>query len=267
MLEKFKKAKIAEIKQLARLMEDGKFPVAKNRPDKKFAKTLRQRSNSIAIIAEYKRASPSRGIIRTDLEPEDVANAYALGGASALSVLTETDYFQGNFNYLDRCAKALAKISSLPILRKDFIFDELQIMATASSSASALLLIARLTPDAKMLCSLRELAESYNLECVVEIFDLQDLKLARDSGAEIIQVNARDLASLKVDCTSCLRLIEAAKPQMHELWICASGLESGLQIKAAASAGFGAALIGSSLMSKPDPGVALATLIEESKCC
>ena len=165
-------------------------------------------------------------------------------------LLTEEQYFLGNIDYLFRARKALDDSSknALPLLRKDFLFDPLQIEATAATPASAFLLIVRQTPDVQELRSLRELGEKYGLEAVVEVFDLEDLELARKSGAHIIQVNARDLETFAVDRKACLELVREAGQRSGEIWIAASGMECHEHLVAARDAGFHAALVGTALM-------------------
>ena len=223
-----------------------------------------------AVIAEYKRASPSRGVICENLGPEDVARQYAENGASAISVLTEEQYFHGSLSFLERIAACMdggpeesraAPIPPTPMLRKDFIFHPAQVAATIATPASAMLLIVRLTPDARLLRRLREQAEGAGIQAVVEVFGERDLMLARESGATVIQVNARDLETLKVDREACLRLSEAFPPQDGELWIAASGMNSRSDLEAAASAGYHAALVGSALMEHGTPGASLRAML------
>lgn len=261
MLAKFRAAKEAEIQALRDAAEKGLLPEPRpacQRPA--FGDSLRL-AGGIAIIAEYKRASPSLGVIRTDLEIEDVAREYTDGGAAAISVLTEEIFFDGRLAYLDR-ARA---VCSLPLLRKDFIFDELQVKATAATQASAILLIARMLANAKELRGMRELAESCNLEAVIEIFDSHDLEVARDAGAKIIQANARDLQKLQVDTESPIQLIEAAKPARNEIWVVASGINNSAQLRRAREAGYQAALIGGFLMAKGAPSSNLKSLLGMNK--
>ena len=158
--------------------------------------------------------------------------------------------------------EAMAQGRAMPILWKDFIFDPIQIEAAAASPASAILLIVRMAPDAGRLRSLRRLAESFGMDAVVEVFDEADLRLARESGAELIQVNARDLDNLQVSRGACLDLIRRQPPREAEVWIAASGIEHGSHLNEAAKAGFHAALVGTSLMRGGKPGEALATLLE-----
>lgn len=257
MLERFRKAKEPEITALAKAMEAGAFPEPLKICRPSFAKALKDAK--LALICEYKRASPSRGLIRADLSVEDVAHQYQHGGASALSVLTEQEYFKGDFAFVDRAAKATGY--SLPILRKDFLFDLLQVRATAASRASAILLIVRATPDVRFLRKAREEAASLGLESIVEIFNADELALARESGAEIIQVNARDLAKLQVDRAKCLEIIKKFPPVAYECWIAASGMEKPEHLAQAANAGYDAALVGSALMASPKPGNALKKML------
>ena len=264
LLERFRKAKQAEVQALKALEAQGALPAVYEgqRPDFTEALARRVPGSPLAVVAEYKRASPSRGVICESLEVEDVARQYAAAGASAVSVLTEETFFRGRLEYLARAADpALYAGPRAPLLRKDFIFDPLQVRATAATPASALLLIVRLTPDAATLRALREQAESYGIHAVVEIFDVEDLRLARESGARIIQVNARDLESLAVDLGACLQLAQSCPPARGEQWIAASGMSSAGHLRAAAAAGYHAALVGSALMENGTPGEALTALL------
>lgn len=265
-LERFRRAKMPELEALCRAAAAGALPTPFPAPRAGFAAALRSGPGPLAVVAEYKRASPSRGVICEALAVEDVARQYAAAGASALSILTEEAWFHGELSFLARAAQALAEAggSAIPLLRKDFIFDSLQVRATAATPASALLLIVRLTPEPAHLRGLREEAESLGMEAVVEVFDAADLDLARESGARIIQVNARDLASLTVDREAPLSLIRASPPLEHETWIAASGMESLAHLKQAADAGYHAALVGTALMAGGEPGAALARLVAGS---
>ncbi len=263
-LERFFQAKEMEIRQLRQCAESGNMlPIfAGSRPS--FVDALRTpRRGSIAVIAEYKRASPSRGLINTNLSPESAATQFFDGGASALSVLTEEKYFQGSLDFLVRVQNTLEvnKKTHLPILRKDFIFDRLQVEQTATTPASAILLIVRMLPHATVLRQLQEQAESFGIQAVVEIFNDDELKIARDAGAKIIQVNARDLESFHVDSESILRFIGKNPPQKEETWIAASGMKTSEDLKSARNAGYQAVLIGTSLMDKGSPLTNLQQLL------
>ena len=263
-LERFHQAKQAEVAALRLAAERGSLPALLTAPRPDVAAALRTpaRRAPLAVVAEYKRASPSRGVIREDLDVEEVVRQYAAAGASALSILTEETYFHGRPDFLSRAAApGLYPATPLPLLRKDFIFDPLQVRATAATPASALLLIVRLTPEATVLRRLREEAESFGMHAVVEVFDAADLRLARESGARIIQVNARDLQTFAVDRAACLALAEACPPENHEIWMAASGISEPEHLVLAASAGYRAALVGTALMEHVRPGAALAALL------
>lgn len=262
-LERFRKAKEPEIAMLRTLAAKNCLPrpFSGHRPP--FSRALIPTNGRPAIIAEYKRASPSRGIIRQDLDIASVCVSYAAAKASAISILTEQQFFHGDISYLACAAKALLQAGfRTPLLRKDFCFDPLQIQATAATPASALLLIVRLTPDPKTLQALQEYAQSFGLETVVEVFDEEDLAIARASGASIIQVNARDLASLAVCFPNVLDLAQKHPPKDNELWIAASGITTPSQILQASRVGFSACLIGTHLMETANPATALALFVE-----
>jgi indole-3-glycerol phosphate synthase len=272
-LERFVAAKQAEVQALEHLarqagsFEEGGLlcPWSGARPS--FRAVLEQRGRGtapLAVIAEFKKASPSRGIICEGLSVEDAARQYAEHGANALSILTEKQYFHGDIDYLRRASMVLP---AMPLLRKDFLFHPLQVSASLATPAAALLLIVRLTPSAARLRALREQAEAGGAEAVVEVFDEDDLRLARESGARIIQVNARDLVTLRVDKTACLRLIRTCPPRAGELWIAASGMTCRSDLEAAADAGFCAALVGSALMEGGTPGKALHRLLNGGELC
>jgi indole-3-glycerol phosphate synthase len=250
MLEKFRLAKAAEIARLHELAEADALPAPLAWPRPSFTDALRGKKP--AVIAEYKRASPSAGSINPGLTPEFVARTYAQAGAAAISVLTEQTFFQGSLAFLEPMSAP-----GLPLLRKDFILDPLQVRATAATRASALLLIARmLAPGA--LAELLALAETFGLTSVTEVFDERDLDKANDCGAAVIQVNNRDLDTLVTDLAVSRRLAGRKRP--GQLWISASGLSKRPQLDEMASLGFDAALIGTSLMQHADPGQALSRL-------
>ena len=252
MLERFRQAKEAEIDTLRILAARGELPgpFAGLRPP--FIEALRAR-NPLAVIAEYKRASPSRGDINLGLEPEQAAEAYAQAGAGAISVLTEEAHFKGKMAFLERMAGP-----GLPLLRKDFILHPLQLDQTAASPASAVLIIVRMLDEA-MLRILLFRCQELGLTPVTEVFDETDLRRARAAGAPVIQVNNRDLDTLNVDLTLSHRL--AAFKHQDEFWISASGITRREELETLLGLGFDAALIGSFLMRESDPGTGLAYLL------
>ncbi len=201
MLDKFRAAKQAEIRALKARAVSGSLPAVFPGQRPSFGAALRD-SGQIAVIAEYKPASPSRGVIREGCPPQQMARVYADGGAQAISVLTEARYFRSSLSFLWEMEGF-----GLPLLRKDFLFDPLQVRQTAATPAAALLLIVRMFAAApEVLAELLREADRYGLEAVVEVFDCSDLELARQANAKIIQVNNRDLDSCcQVSCRICER--------------------------------------------------------------
>lgn len=252
MLERFRKAKAAEAAALEKLLAAGRMPAPCALPRPSFTGSLKTAGRA-PLIAEYKRASPSRGELNMRTSPEEAAAAYAEAGAGAMSVLTEETYFKGDLSFLERAAGP-----GLPLLRKDFIIHPLQVDQTAGTPASAMLLIVRML-DEPGLRGLLERSRSFGLEAVVEVFDTADLSVARKAGAEIIQVNNRDLDRLMVDLKVSERLIR--KKHGGEFWISASGIDTPEQLESLLASGFDAALVGSSLMRGGDPGQALRALL------
>ena len=258
-LKKFCTAKYLEVEHLRELQAARALPEPFRGKRPGFSAALRLHSGPLAVIAEYKRASPSCGVINSALTPETVAQQYYEAGAACLSVLTEEHFFQGELGFIDRMA-ALPAIC--PLLRKDFIFDPLQIEATAATRASALLLIVGLTPNVRLLRHLRSLTEHFGMEAVFEVFNLNELQLARKAGARLIQVNARNLATLQVCREQALQLAQRHRGSNNEeIWIAASGISCKAHLQEAADAGFNAALVGTSLMSGGEPGKALGRLL------
>lgn len=253
MLSRFAKAKEAEIAALKKLQRTAGLPSPYEGERPVFSQALKK--EGVVAIAEYKRASPSKGDIELLLEPEDVARAYAQAGAGALSVLTEEEYFKGHMSFLDRMVFA-----GLPMLRKDFILHPLQVVQTAASPASALLLVVRMLGGVDDLRMLLNEAHEKNLEAVVEIFDEQDLEIARKAGAKIIQVNNRDLSTLQTDLAISSRLVK--ERDAAECWISASGITEPEHRKYVETLGFDAMLVGTALMAGGDPQGRLARLLQ-----
>lgn len=252
-LQRFIDAKQEELAALQRCMPE---PLRLARPD--FLAALQAPPSvgqPLHVVAEFKRSSPSAGVINNRLDPADVARQYAAGGATCMSVLTEEKYFTGHVRDLSAAAPA-----GLPLLRKDFIFSELQVQQTFATPASAMLLIVALTPDVAQLRALRELAETQGIHAVVEVFTEQELELARLSGARIIQVNARNLETFCTDREEGLKL--AAHRLPGECWIAASAMSARPHLQAAAQAGYQAALVGTALMQGQSPLSNLQQLLQ-----
>ncbi|HDQ40131.1 MAG TPA: indole-3-glycerol-phosphate synthase [Desulfonatronum sp.] len=256
MLEKFRQAKQAEIRALQAMAAVWTLPEPLQVCRPSLRRALLEQSPG-AVIAEYKRASPSKGLINAGWFPEQAASGYARAGAAALSVLTEQTYFQGRLEYLDAMAGP-----GLPLLRKDFLLHPLQVRQSAATPASAVLLIARmLTPHE--LATMLAACDEFGLEAVVEIFDQADLDRAKHVGARIIQVNNRDLDTLSTDLGVSLELI--GRKSADEVWISASGLQTARDMARMRDAGFDGLLMGTRLMQAPDPGAVLAGLLKQMR--
>jgi len=206
------------------------------------------------VIAELKRASPSRGLLCSDYRPREIAAAYAAAGAAALSVLTEPQYFQGSVEDLQQARGAV----TLPVLRKDFILDEYQVYESAAVGADAILLIVAALFD-QDLRKLLELCEGLHLAALVEVHDEEELDRALAAGAPIIGVNNRNLKTMDVKLETSFRLKKRIPPRC--LSVSESGIRSAEDLRSLAAAGFNAALIGERLMTAVDPGRALAELL------
>jgi len=207
-----------------------------------------------AIIAELKKASPSKGLLAADYDPASIAPKYERGGAAALSVLTDAPYFQGCLADLLKARKA----TRIPVLRKDFTIDPFHIAEAAAGGADAILLIAAILSDAS-LRDLRELAEVYRMAALVEVHDEGELRRAVDSGARVIGVNNRDLRTFEVRLETSLRL--AGLMPAGAVWVAESGIRSREDVRALSDAGYAAFLVGERLMTSADPAQALRDLL------
>ncbi len=206
------------------------------------------RGNHIQLIAEVKKASPSKGIIRSDFNPVEIAQTYAENGASAISVLTEAKYFQGSLNYLKDIKNALRN-KQLPLLRKDFILDPYQIYESRAYGADGLLLIvAILTPE--KLDELIRLSHELGMNCLVEVHNEAELEIALRSKAKIIGINNRDLYPFTVDITTTERLRPLIPPD--RIVVSESGIKNRGDVEMLKRWGADAVLIGEALMSAPD---------------
>src|SRR6266852_4424751 len=214
--------------------------------------------DGIAVIAELKKASPSKGLIRGDFRPSELARELEQAGAAALSVLTDEQFFQGSLDYLRQASSS----SSLPCLRKDFIVDEFQIVEARANRADAILLIVAAL-DQKELVSLAGIARAQGLDVLCEAHDEQELQRALDAGCDLIGINSRNLRTFEVDLETAFRLVE--KIPAGCVRVAESGIKSGADIARLRSAGYESFLIGESLMKAERPGEALAKLMEESK--
>ena len=209
------------------------------------------------MIAEIKKASPSKGLIREDFDPETIARQYTLGGAAALSVLTEPLHFQGHPDYLQTARAA----SPLPVLRKDFIVDPYQVLEARAWGADAVLLIAAVL-DRTALNDLHDAASELGLACLVEVYDAAELDRIDFDRVRILGVNNRDLRTFTVDIGHSIRLFEQVPDTVVR--VSESGLRTGADLARLQRRGIDAVLIGETFMRASDPGRKLRALLEEA---
>jgi indole-3-glycerol phosphate synthase len=211
----------------------------------------------VGIIAEIKKASPSRGLFTKDFHPARLAIAYAQGGAACLSVLTDHEYFQGSLHDME-VARAAAHV---PVLRKDFTVDRVQVFQAAAHGADAILLIAAILTTHE-LQSFRELAGSLGMAALVEVHNPEELAKAIDSGATLIGVNNRDLDTFEVSLDTSLRLsylMPSSAVRVSE-----SGIRTRADVEQLRGAGFQAFLVGESLMKSSDPARVIRELLRKT---
>ncbi len=211
----------------------------------------------VAVIAELKKASPSRGLIRPDFDPAQLARELEQAGAVALSVLTDEEFFQGS---LENLRVASAK-TALPCLRKDFIVDEFQIVEARANCADAILLIVAVLSQNELF-TLKRKADDSELDVLCEVHDGDELQRALDTGCDVIGVNSRDLRTFKVDLGTAFRLAERMPDNV--LAVAESGIESAADVVGLRAAGYDAFLIGETLMRAEKPGDALKSLLVEA---
>jgi indole-3-glycerol phosphate synthase len=207
-----------------------------------------------AIIAEVKKASPSRGLLSADFDPARTASAYERGGSSCVSVLTDESFFQGSLADLEAARAAI----SLPVIRKDFTIAESQILEAAAHGADAILLIAAILTG-RELREFREAAARFGMAALVEVHDRRELDEAIDSGADLIGVNNRDLTTFEVTLETSIRLAEHMPK--GALLVSESGIHGPEDIAKLRAAGYTAFLVGEHLMKSGDPAAALQRLV------
>ncbi|HXE89846.1 MAG TPA: indole-3-glycerol phosphate synthase TrpC [Terriglobales bacterium] len=218
----------------------------------------RDAAKGAAVIAEIKRASPSRGLIRGSFQVATLAWQLTHGGATALSVLTDEEFFQGSLADLSEASAA----SPLPCLRKDFIVDEFQVVEARAFAADAVLLIVAALSD-RDLRALTAKSREMGLDVLCEVHDERELERALASGCDLIGVNSRDLKTFQVDLGTALRLGPSIPANVVR--VAESGIQSGADIARLRDAGYRAFLIGESLMREDAPGDALARLLAEAR--
>lgn len=241
-----------EVEALKRLRPDSGNALHRYVP-RPFGAALR-RGEGISVIAEFKKASPSKGVIRADAEPVDVARIYEANGASAISVLTDEPFFQGHAKFLT----AIRDHVSIPVLRKDFMIDEYQIHEAAAIGADAILLIVSALTDDELI-GFQRTAHEIGLECLVEVHHGHELDRALAAEAKVIGINNRDLADFSVDLNTSLQLKTRIPASI--ITVSESGIHGRDDVLALQSAGFDAILAGESLMRADDIGAKLRALL------
>jgi indole-3-glycerol phosphate synthase len=219
-----------------------------------FARKLRAHRDAPAIIAELKKASPSKGLIREDFDVAKLASGFEAAGAAALSVLTDEPYFQGSLQNLE----IASSVTRMPCLRKDFIVDEYQIVEARAHRADAILLIAAALSDADLEKFTAD-AHRHGLDLLCELHSERELERVRGLGCDAYGVNNRNLETFEVSLETSLRLADHLPADAVR--VAESGIYSAEDIERLRAAGFDAFLIGESLMRQPDPGSALQTLL------
>lgn len=213
---------------------------------------------SFNVIAELKKASPSKGLIRKDFNAITLATTFEYNGAAALSVLTEPFYFRGSLVNL----QLTSAVTDIPILRKDFIFDEIQIIEAVAFGADAILLIAAMLEPAR-LKQLLNFAHENGLDVLCEVHDENELATVLDAGAKIIGINCRNLKTFEVDRLLTMKMLREIPDD--KIKVAESGISNGEEMAELRHAGANAFLIGETLMRSPAPGVMLKKLLDDAK--
>lgn len=227
-------------------------------PSRALHRVLSNRQH-VNIIAEIKRASPSKGHLGLNISVEEVAEVYERGGAAAISILTEQDFFHGSLNDLGIVRRSV----SVPVLRKDFIFDEYQVYESAAAGADALLLIAELLNDEELSRLLRLTERELGMDALVEVHTPEEMLRAAKAGATLIGVNNRNLHTFEVSLKVSHELIAVALP--GAVLVSESGLKSGSDIKKLRGLGYSGFLVGEALIRAGDREGALRSMIQEAE--
>jgi indole-3-glycerol phosphate synthase len=254
-----KKEEVAELKK-TRSSNDLLREAEARQDTRGFARSLQERIEvkKNAVIAEIKKASPSKGVIREDFEPDALAASYAAGGAACLSVLTETQFFQGSHDFLRRARAACA----LPVLCKDFMVDPYQIYRARAFGADCILLIVAALDD-KELHDFEQIATDLKMDVLVEVHDEKEMERALKLKSPLIGVNNRDLRSFETDIRNSIRLKDLVPTDENRLLITESGILTKDDVKLMNDNDIYGFLIGEAFMRQQDPGQALATMMAQ----
>jgi indole-3-glycerol phosphate synthase len=241
----------------ASLLEEASARRAADGPPRGFEAALRARlaAGQAGVIAEVKKASPSKGVLREDFDPAAIARAYEGGGAACLSVLTDERFFQGSTAFLEQARAAC----TLPVLRKDFLVDPYQVAQAAAMGADCVLLIVACLSDAQ-LAELEACAHGLGMDVLVEVHDAAELERALALKTALVGVNNRNLRTFEVTLDTTLGLLGHVGPE--RLLVTESGILSRADVTRMRAAGVHAFLVGEAFMRAPDPGVALRTLFD-----
>ncbi len=254
-----KRERVEQAKQTVPLAQLRSDAFAKRDSSTPHALRLALQADGINIIAEFKRRSPSKGIIRAGADLPAIIQSYQRGGAAGISVLTEEDYFNGSLADLG----AVKAFTDVPVLRKDFVFDPYQLYESAAAGSDAILLIVAALVDAQ-LDSLRRLAEDeLGMDALVEVHNSEEMDRAASCGARLIGVNNRNLRTFEVSLETSIKLA-ALKPE-GALLVSESGLNNGADLRRLREHGFHGFLIGESLMRAADPEIALRDLRNDAR--
>ncbi len=240
-LEEILRVKRGEIERLRPRESEWRQQALQRNNFRGFKSALRRIDGNLAVVAEMKKASPSAGLIAKSFDPVAIANNYERTGADGISVLTDEQFFQGQVGYLAQVRRRV----SLPLLRKDFILDELQVVQSAAGGADAILLIVAALGQ-KQLVDLSKAAEKYQLDALVEVHTMEELDRALGAGAEIIGINNRDLATLDIDLSVTEKLSEKIPDGV--VLVSESGIKSAEDVVRMKRCGINAILVGEALM-------------------
>ena len=257
-LDKIKLTKMREVSKLDKnqLEYDRKNFVKSSENQQRFEDSLKNSGNSrYTLITEIKKASPSKGIIREDFNPRELARSYEKGGASCLSVLTDATYFKGSNDYIAQ----VKEVVSLPILRKDFIIDPLQVIESKALGADCILIIVGMNPieDNK---KIEFMALDIGLECILEVHSLEELEATKHFSSNIIGINNRDLNTFITDIETSIKLLP--RVPKNKTIISESGLSKKSDLERLANLGVSSFLVGESLMRQQDVEKATRSIMD-----
>lgn len=255
-LHEIVRRKVREVEQLRREHAASEPGMAAPRP-RDLAHALRS-PGEVRVIAEIKRRSPGAGAIRPELNASHLARSYQRFGAAAVSVLTDRDFFGGSLSDLTEARAA----TSVPVLRKDFVLDEVQILEARRSGADGVLLIARIL-EGRRLSELARFAQGIGMAALVEVHDRAELEVALAAGAGLVGINNRDLTSFRSDIETTLSLARHVPPEV--VLVSESGIRGGRDVERVGRAGVDAVLVGEWILRHEDVGTAIASLVERPK--